>query len=136
MRHSMSNSSSSTPASPQLSGIITASGGQLLSNGHHYQSQSSSQSSIISTIPASQRILEEVLAKGAPYPMVCLPLSGYWVDGTDHECTFDSRGNPMLPQTTWMAKFETDDTAKCYRRFYAGREHSNLVGHDEQLGPY
>ncbi|XP_065358183.1 rap1 GTPase-activating protein 1 isoform X2 [Calliphora vicina] len=135
MRHSMSNSSSSTPASPQLSGIITASGGQLLSNGHHYQSQSSSQSSIISTIPASQRVLEDVLGKGAPYPMICLPTNGYWVDGTDHECTYDSRGSPMLPQTTWMAKFETDDTAKCYRRFYAAREHSNLVGYDEQLGP-
>ncbi|XP_073821127.1 rap GTPase activating protein 1 isoform X3 [Musca autumnalis] len=135
MRHSISATSSSTPASPQLSGIITASGGQLLSNGHHYQSQSSSQSSIISTIPASQRLLEEVISKGAPYPMIVLPANGYWVDGTEHECTYDSRGQPMLPQTTWMAKFETDDTAKCYRRFYAGREHSNLVGHDDLLGP-
>uniref|UniRef100_A0A1I8M4M8 Rap-GAP domain-containing protein n=1 Tax=Musca domestica TaxID=7370 RepID=A0A1I8M4M8_MUSDO len=135
MRHSISATSSSTPASPQLSGIITASGGQLLSNGHHYQSQSSSQSSIISTIPASQRLLEEVLSKGSPFPMIVLPPSGYWVDGTEHECTYDARGQPMLPQTTWMAKFETDDTAKCYRRFYAGREHSNLVGHDEILGP-
>lgn len=135
LRHSMSNTCSSTPASPQLSGIISASGGQLLSNGHHYQSHSSSQSSIISTIPASQRMLEEALSKGAPYPMIVLPANGYWVDGTEHECTYDARGNPMLPQTTWMAKFETDDTAKCYRRFYAGREHSNLVGHDEQFGP-
>ncbi|XP_075154109.1 rap GTPase activating protein 1 isoform X2 [Haematobia irritans] len=135
LRHSISATSSSTPASPQLSGIITASGGQLLSNGHHYQSQSSSQSSIVSTIPASQRLLEEVLSKGAPYPMIVLPANGYWVDGTEHECTYDSRGVPMLPQTTWMAKFETDDTAKCYRRFYVGREHSNLVGYDELLGP-
>ncbi|XP_059220173.1 rap1 GTPase-activating protein 1 isoform X2 [Stomoxys calcitrans] len=135
LRHSISATSSSTPASPQLSGIITASGGQLLSNGHHYQSQSSSQSSIVSTIPASQRLLEDVLSKGDPYPMIVLPASGYWVDGTEHECTYDSRGAPILPQTTWMAKFETDDTAKCYRRFYAGREHSNLVGHDELLGP-
>ncbi|KAH8271076.1 hypothetical protein KR018_006782 [Drosophila ironensis] len=147
LRYSMNHSSSSTvsgsacsstPASPQLSGVVSASGGQLLSNGHHYQSQSSvsSNSSIVSAIPASQRLLEEALAKSAPYPMILLPLhGGYWLDGTEHECGYDARGNPLLPQTTWMAKFETDDTAKCYRRFYAAREHSNLVGHDEQLGP-
>ncbi|XP_036668685.3 rap1 GTPase-activating protein 1 isoform X1 [Drosophila suzukii] len=147
LRHSMNHSSSSTvsgsacsstPASPQLSGVVSASGGQLLSNGHHYQSQSSvsSNSSIVSAIPASQRLLEEALAKSAPYPMILLPLhGGYWMDGTEHECSYDARGNPLLPQTTWMAKFETDDTAKCYRRFYAAREHSNLIGQDEQLGP-
>ncbi|KAH8249239.1 hypothetical protein KR032_007582 [Drosophila birchii] len=147
LRHSMNHSStstvsgsacSSTPASPQLSGVVSASGCQMLSNGHHYQSQSSvsSNSSIVSAIPASQRLLEEALAKSAPYPMILLPqLGGYWLDGTEHECGYDARGNPLLPQTTWMAKFETDDTAKCYRRFYAAREHSNLVGQDEQLGP-
>ncbi|XP_016023968.2 rap1 GTPase-activating protein 1 isoform X2 [Drosophila simulans] len=147
LRHSMNHSSSSTvsgsacsstPASPQLSGVVSASGCQLLSNGHHYQSQSSvsSNSSIVSAIPASQRLLEEALAKPAPYPMILLPLhGGYWMDGTEHECGYDARGNPLLPQTTWMAKFETDDTAKCYRRFYAAREHSNLIGVDEQLGP-
>ncbi|ALC38504.1 Rapgap1 [Drosophila busckii] len=142
MNHSSTSVSgsaaSSTPASPQLSGVVSATGGQLLSNGHHYQSQSSvsSNSSIVSAIPASQRLLEEALTKQAPYPMILLPLhGGYWLDGTEHECSYDARGNPQLPQTTWMAKFETDDTAKCYRRFYAAREHSNLVGHDEQLGP-
>lgn len=68
--------------------------------------------------------------------MIVLPTTGgYWVDGTDHECAFDSRGNAVLPQSTWRAKFETDDTAKCYRRFFVGREHSNLVGYDDQLGP-
>ncbi|XP_067622688.1 rap1 GTPase-activating protein 1 isoform X2 [Eurosta solidaginis] len=150
LRHSISTATaSSTPASPQLSGIVNVSGTgngvsapiQLVSNGPHYQSQSSvssqtSQSSLVSTIPASQRLLEDALAKNAPYPMIILPLNGgYWVDGTEHECSFDARGNPMLPQTTWMSKFETDDTAKCYRRFFAAREHSNLVGQDEQLGP-
>ncbi|KAH8244170.1 hypothetical protein KR026_001729 [Drosophila bipectinata] len=147
LRHSMNHSSSSTvsgsacsstPASPQLSGVVNSAGVQMLSNGHHYQSQSSvsSNSSIVSAIPASQRLLEEALAKPAPYPMILLPLhGGYWLDGTEHECAYDARGNPVLPQTTWMAKFETDDTAKCYRRFYAAREHSNLVGQDEQLGP-
>lgn len=68
--------------------------------------------------------------------MIVLPANGgYWLDGTDHECAFDARGNPVLPSNAWRAKFETDDTAKCYRRFFVGREHSNLVGHDDQLGP-
>lgn len=68
--------------------------------------------------------------------MIVLPNNGgYWVDGTDHECTFDALGNPVLPHSAWRSKFETDDTAKCYRRFYINREHSNLVGHDDQLGP-
>lgn len=68
--------------------------------------------------------------------MIVLPVNGgYWVDGTDHECTFDTRGNPVLPQTTWRAKFETDDTAKCYRRYFVSKDHSNLVGHDDNLGP-
>lgn len=132
----------------------------MLSNGHQYQSQSSvssQSSSIISTIPASQRLLEETLAKPGPYQMIVLPVNGgYWIDGTDHECAFDSRGNPVLPLSAWRGKFETDDTAKCYRRFFIGRvsfnlfypinesinkfhfilqEHSNLVGHDETLGP-
>lgn len=133
LRHSLSVHSGSTPNSPQLNH-------HQLSNGHHqYHSQSSvssQSSSIISTIPASQRLLEETLAKPGPYAMIVLPTSGgYWVDGTDHECAFDSRGNPVLPQNAWRGKFETDDTAKCYRRFFVSREHQNLVGHDDQLGP-
>lgn len=68
--------------------------------------------------------------------MIVLPSNGgYWVDGTDHECAYDARGNPVLPHNAWRGKFEMDDTAKCYRRFYVSREHQNLVGHDDQLGP-
>lgn len=81
--------------------------------------------SAVSTTPScagSQRLLEETLQKSAPYPMIVLPPGGgYWLDGQDHECPFDTRGNPILPHTTWRAKFETDDTAKCYRRFFVGR---------------
>lgn len=135
LRHSSSSASNSTPASPQLN----SSSSHMLSNGHQYQSQSSvssQSSSIISTIPASQRLLEDTLAKPGPYPMIVLPTNGrYWIDGTDHECSFDSRGNPVLPLSAWRAKFETDDTAKCYRRFFIGREHHNIVLHDENLGP-
>lgn len=133
LRHSLSTNSGSTPASPQLHHLQHS-----LSNGqyHSQSSVSSSQSSsIVSTVPASQRLLEEALAKPAPYPMIVLPNCGYWVDGTDHECAFDAQGNAVLPQSAWRGKFETDDTAKCYRRFYLNREHSNLVGHDDQLGP-
>ncbi|XP_059618334.1 rap1 GTPase-activating protein 1 isoform X2 [Phlebotomus argentipes] len=128
LRHSLSTSSSSTPASPQLPSHHPV---------HTYQSQSSVSSQASSVAPPpSQRLLEDTLAKGAPYPMIVLPGSGgYWLDGTDHECAFDQHGNPVLAHNAWRAKFETDDTAKCYRRFFIGREHSNLVGHDEALGP-
>jgi RAP1 GTPase activating protein 1 len=85
----------------------------------------------------SQRLLEETLAKPEPYPMIVRPINGgYWIDGTDHECVYDNRGNPVLPSNAWKnGKFETDDTAKCYRRFFMGREHQNIVGHDDMLGP-
>ncbi|XP_055711579.1 rap1 GTPase-activating protein 1 isoform X3 [Phlebotomus papatasi] len=128
LRHSLSTSSSSTPASPQLPPHHPP---------HSYQSQSSVSSQASSVAPPpSQRLLEDTLAKAAPYPMIVLPTTGgYWLDGTDHECAFDTHGNPVLAQNAWRAKFETDDTAKCYRRFFIGREHSNLVGHDENLGP-
>ncbi|XP_055540653.1 rap1 GTPase-activating protein 1 isoform X3 [Wyeomyia smithii] len=148
LRHSNSMSSnphsnsSSTPASPHL--LSNSSSGQLhhtLSNGsslhHHpqYQSQSSvssQSSSIISTIPPLQRLLEDHLSKSAPYQMIVIPNSGgYWVDGTDHDAGYD-----IPSHTTWrVGKIESDDTAKCYRRFFISREHSNLVGHDDQLGP-
>lgn len=133
LRHSLSTSSNSTPASPQL-----ISSNHSLTNGHQYPSQSSvcsQSSSIVSTITASQRLLQDALDKNGPYPMIVKPSNGYWVDGTDHECAFDARGNPVLPHNAWRSKFETDDTAKCYRRFFINREHHNMVGHDDQLGP-
>lgn len=72
---------------------------------------------------ASRRLLEEALAKPAPYPMIVAP-AGFWVDGQEHDCPFDSRGNPVLPQpphaASWRAKIETDETAKCYRRYFVG----------------
>lgn len=54
--------------------------------------------------------------------MIVVPQAGgYWLDGQDHECPFDTRGNPILPHAAWRAKFESDDTGKCYRRFFLGR---------------
>ncbi|XP_045477828.1 rap1 GTPase-activating protein 1 isoform X2 [Harmonia axyridis] len=83
----------------------------------------------------SRRLLEETLSKSRPYPMVVVPEKGYWVDDTEHNLQYDHRGNPVLPNSTWRAKIETDDTAKCYRRFFVGREHSTLIGQDENFGP-
>lgn len=131
------NSSNSTPASPQLN--LSSAHHHLTNGNHQYQSQSSvssQSSSIISTIPVSQKLLEDTLARSSPYPMIVLPLNGgYWVDGTDHECSYDAQGNPVLAHSAWHGKFETDDTAKYYRRFYVGKEHSNLLGFDDILGP-
>lgn len=70
---------------------------------------------------ASRKLLQDTLDRQGPYPMIVTPDRGYWVDGTDHECTYDHRGNPVLPHGAWRAKIETDDTAKCYRRFFVGR---------------
>lgn len=54
-----------------------------------------------------------------PFPMIVLPVNGgYWGDGADPDPT----DTPALPpRSGWRAKFETDDTAKCYRRFFVGR---------------
>lgn len=84
--------------------------------------------------PPSQKLLEDTLAQSpaGPYPMVVLPTTGgYWLDDYDQE-NADERHHH---QHQWRGKFETDDTAKCYRRFFVGREHCNLIGVDEQLGP-
>uniref|UniRef100_A0A182KE19 Rap-GAP domain-containing protein n=1 Tax=Anopheles christyi TaxID=43041 RepID=A0A182KE19_9DIPT len=154
LRHSNSMSSNphsnsnSTPASPHLLSNSSSvhlhhhsSNGGVGSLHHHqqqhpqYQSQSSvssQSSSIISTVPPVQRLLEDALGKPAPHPMIVVPNSGgYWVDGTDHDASYE-----VPAHTTWrVGKIESDDTAKCYRRFFIAREHSNLVGHDDQLGP-
>uniref|UniRef100_A0A182NEC5 Rap-GAP domain-containing protein n=1 Tax=Anopheles dirus TaxID=7168 RepID=A0A182NEC5_9DIPT len=150
LRHSNSMSSNphsnsnSTPASPHLLSnsssvhLHHSNGGSL----HHHQQQhpqyqsqssvSSQSSSIISTVPPVQRLLEDALSKPAPHPMIVVPNSGgYWVDGTDHDASYE-----VPAHTTWrVGKIESDDTAKCYRRFFISREHSNLVGHDDALGP-
>ncbi|XP_014472718.1 PREDICTED: rap1 GTPase-activating protein 1-like isoform X2 [Dinoponera quadriceps] len=79
--------------------------------------------------------LQQQVASGAQPPLVVTP-SGYWVDGTDHRHTLDSAGRALLPaQPAWQPRIDQDDTAKCYRRFFVGREHVNLVGRDGENGP-
>ncbi|CAH0392259.1 unnamed protein product [Bemisia tabaci] len=64
----------------------------------------------------SQALLEDTLRGPTPYPMVVLPVGGgYWLDcqeKPDSTC-------PSSP--TWRPKIETDDTAKCYRKYFLGR---------------
>lgn len=77
----------------------------------------------------SSRIrLEEVLAQPGPYPQVVLPSSGtYWdehaMDADHHYLTNNSN------------KFETDETATYYRRYFLGNEHWTFFGEDEVHGP-
>ncbi|XP_044739245.1 rap1 GTPase-activating protein 1 isoform X2 [Chrysoperla carnea] len=112
------------------------------SPGSTTNSCSQQQQSCISPLEASRRHLQDVLSRGVqPYPMIVIPDEGYWLDGTDHEYSCDKHGIPLLPHTTTAAwggggaKFEIDDTAKCYRRFFVNREHATLIGQDDTLGP-
>ncbi|XP_071445096.1 rap1 GTPase-activating protein 1-like isoform X2 [Hetaerina americana] len=86
---------------------------------------------------ASQRLLEEALAKagGPPYPMVILPPGGgYWADGGTHSSTSgDDEASSLCPVS--RPKFETDDTARVYRKSFLGKEHTNLWAEDPLLGP-
>ncbi|XP_075230099.1 rap GTPase activating protein 1 isoform X3 [Lycorma delicatula] len=81
---------------------------------------------------SSQELLEEVLRGPTPYPMIVLPPGGgFWIEGHEAPAPPSAQQQPYQYRT----KFETDDTAKCYRRFFLGREHLNFIGVDENLGP-
>ncbi|XP_076378927.1 rap1 GTPase-activating protein 1 isoform X4 [Megalopta genalis] len=88
--------------------------------------------------PVGRALMEAALQQatsGSQPPLVVTP-SGYWVDGTDHRHSLDSAGRALLPaQPAWQPRIDQDDTAKCYRRFFVGREHVNLVGRDGENGP-
>ncbi|XP_012136010.2 uncharacterized protein LOC100881010 isoform X1 [Megachile rotundata] len=88
--------------------------------------------------PVGRALMEAALQQatsGSQPPLVVIP-PGYWVDGTDHQHALDSAGRALLPaQPAWQPRIDQDDTAKCYRRFFVGREHVNLVGRDGENGP-
>ncbi|KAJ8715009.1 hypothetical protein PYW08_004990 [Mythimna loreyi] len=89
---------------------------------------------------ASRRLLEDTLAKSGTPPTIVLPPVGYWVDGMEDAIPegedAEPRAQPGTPrQATRRHNIDTDDTAKYYRRFFLGKEHINLVGSDENLGP-
>ncbi|XP_065217171.1 rap1 GTPase-activating protein 1 isoform X3 [Planococcus citri] len=95
----------------------------------------------------SQHLLEEALKMRPPYPTIILPTQGgYWLDGNDQydpghnsvsgtNTNTNSNSNSNSNSGVYSFKFETDDTAKCYRKFFMGKEHCNFVGKDENVGP-
>ncbi|XP_073961913.1 rap GTPase activating protein 1 isoform X4 [Choristoneura fumiferana] len=103
-------------------------------------SAQAAQRRVAAACQASRRLLEETLAKpGTPPTIVQPPNGGYWVDGVDEAQDGEEnepRAQPGTPrQASRRHNIDTDDTAKYYRRFFLGKEHINLVGTDENLGP-
>lgn len=107
------NSTGSTPNTSSIGGALPT---PPSSPGVHLQQ------SCISPLEQSRRHLQSVLSNGSTtFPMIVIPDNGFWLDGTEHDCSYDHRGALILPHAAWHAKFETDDTAKCYRRFFVNR---------------
>ncbi|XP_066589023.1 rap1 GTPase-activating protein 1 isoform X2 [Prorops nasuta] len=80
--------------------------------------------------------LQQAQTSGSQQPPLVVTPPGYWLDGTDHRHALDTSGRALLPaQPAWQPRIDQDDTAKCYRRFFVGREHVNLVGRDPENGP-
>lgn len=105
-------------------------------NPHQYQSQN------------TKLLLEQLLEKTKnpdKLPMIVKPPYGaYWIDGgqfDDEDATSDIAANECNGNTEKYDsekiehKIETNDLAKCYRKYFYGQEHSNLVGYDENQGP-
>ncbi|KZC04633.1 Rap1 GTPase-activating protein 1 [Dufourea novaeangliae] len=94
--------------------------------------------SAVGDAPVGRALMETALRQatsGSQPPLVVTP-PGYWIDGTDHLHALDSVGRALLPaQPAWQPRIDQDDTAKCYRRFFVGREHVSLVGRDAENGP-
>ncbi|XP_048480994.1 rap1 GTPase-activating protein 1 isoform X7 [Plutella xylostella] len=89
---------------------------------------------------ASRLLLQETLAKPGPPPTIVLPAGGaYWSDGVDADTQNDEENERAQPGTprhaSWRHNIQSDETAKVYRRYFLGKEHINLVGFDESLGP-
>lgn len=84
-----------------------------------------------------QMLLKEMLSKPGPYPVVVLPPSGgYWLDGfTVEKEDVDTSPPASLTSSSTKYKLEVDETAKCYRRHFSGKEHFNFYALDEVLGP-
>ncbi|CAG0882913.1 unnamed protein product [Cyprideis torosa] len=72
-----------------------------------------------------REVLDEVLSRPGPYPMIVAPpQGGYWIDGCDHDTPFDARGHPVIPSPVEKPKFDTverEQVARCYRKYFYGR---------------
>ncbi|XP_035705517.1 rap1 GTPase-activating protein 1 isoform X3 [Folsomia candida] len=98
----------------------------------------SSTGSALSSPPPSKELLEEVLSRPGPYPMVVLPRrGGYWVEGAGSESPpeFSSLSNNCNTGTMPKPKIDQDETALAYRKYFLGKEHYNFCASDEKLGP-
>ncbi|CRK96449.1 CLUMA_CG009914, isoform A, partial [Clunio marinus] len=137
-RHSINTPISSPPMSPGM---------------NHYNSQHQYQST------STKLLLEQILSTTRnpdKLPMIVKPShGGYWIDcgqidyddETDHaENDFNDDNNNNNSQEDKFEnegevnrmmeiKIETNDLARCYRQHFYGREHSNLIGFDENQGP-
>ncbi|XP_043667527.1 rap1 GTPase-activating protein 1-like isoform X2 [Vespula pensylvanica] len=107
--------------------------------GQNNHSSSSPSPSPVGDAPLGRALMEAALQQatsGSQEPPLVVTPPGYWLDGTDHRHTLDSAGRALLPaQPAWQPRIDQDDTAKCYRRFFVGREHVNLIGRDSENGP-
>jgi len=78
--------------------------------------------------------LQDLLAQPGPYSQILLPQGGgYWVDGV--EVNTLAQHSQRIPSSCQRYKLEVDDTAKCYRRHFLGKEHFNFYACDEAMGP-
>nr|XP_042895424.1 rap1 GTPase-activating protein 1 isoform X2 [Parasteatoda tepidariorum] len=81
-------------------------------------------------------LLEEILKKSGPYPLIVLPPGGgYWIDGIHHSHALDTQGRPILPKHEFLLKIERDETAQLFRKFFYGKEHFNFIALDDVCGP-
>ena len=133
-RQSINTSISSPPASP-----------------NHSQYQSTSTKLLLEQILSMTRNHEKL-------PMIVKPPhGGYWIDcgQIDDEDEIESNGSSRFndnnnnngskindndndhdgSQNQFEIKIEANDSARCYRLHFYGREHSNLIGFDENHGP-
>lgn len=81
--------------------------------------------------------VKQVLALGAPFPMVVLPVDGeFWMEGTYHILSRDMEDRPLFPQIDMSRCTVNEETGVLdYRRHFAGKEHMNFAGVDDKHGP-
>uniref|UniRef100_A0A914V1C5 Rap-GAP domain-containing protein n=1 Tax=Plectus sambesii TaxID=2011161 RepID=A0A914V1C5_9BILA len=84
--------------------------------------------------------VEEILSRNGPYPPIVMPPGGgYWIDGVSSSfVNIDDdflNGTNAPTNSCARYKLEMDDTSRCYRRHFLGREHHDFYAWDDNLGP-
>jgi RAP1 GTPase activating protein 1 len=86
---------------------------------------------------STKLLLEEILnntKNSDKLPMIVKPMyGGYWIDCGD----IDGKNgyNDDNNNNQQRFKIESNDSARTYRQHFFGREHSNVIGFDDELGP-